>query len=279
MFGKKGAVPDPKKFIGLLGKDGSWPSKAFRIIAKMDEEQRWELLQQTLSELGPAQAGALVRMCFDAQPEKLCAKAEYPKDKYLAAEALGYLDKPEISKLLIGLMAHQDVHLQLAAAGALKNHDPERLIPLLLKAMLHEEVPASRAVEVLLATGAQIQPRILEVYPYALPAVKARFLELLSQTEGADILAEVRAALAAQHTELNDRALDVAARLDYRELWEEVAAYLERTKDWKSKVKALGVLERLAVRESIPVAEKYLYDEDAWVQEAAAKCIESIEGG
>ncbi|MHB8157802.1 MAG: HEAT repeat domain-containing protein, partial [Desulfocucumaceae bacterium] len=183
MFGIKNKLPEAETLKKLLDTDQQWSKKLSKLLGKVPPAERWGLLQQLLPELEKHQARELTRLLFEAEPGYLVGRLKNQQEKYLAVEALGYLDSQENMELFGQLLNDKDANMQLCAAGALKNYAPAQVVPYLVKAMLHEQVPASRAGEVLLEMGELMREKLLEVYPLALPKVKSRFLELLTQQD------------------------------------------------------------------------------------------------
>jgi len=206
----------------------------------------------------------------------LIALVDQRQERELAIECLSYLPSREVIEFLAILLNHKDDNVQLMACGALQNHTPRLVVPLLVDGLVTENVAAARAGQVLLAMGFFAQEILLEAYPKAEPRVQARFLELMILGDNPKCRLLVEEALKSPHHFLKRTSLEAVEFFSLAELWTEVVMCLAE-EDWVIKAKALEVLAKLKVAEAIEYVEILLRDPDPWVSQCAAECIKALE--
>ena len=182
----------------------------------------------------------------------------------------------EVIEILAELLGHKEDAVQLMASGALKNHTPRLVVPILLTGLLEEKIAAARAGEVLLAMGFYAQEMMLEAYPKATAQVQARLLELMVLGENPKCRPFVAEAIDSTEIVLKKKALEAIEAFMFREYWLEVAMCLAED-DWSIRAKSLEVLASLRVVEAVEYVEPFLQDQDPWVRECAATCIRNLQ--
>jgi HEAT repeat protein len=228
-------------------------------------------------ELRRNKARDLVRLLFGKNIEFVKDRLKNDENSYFAIECLGYFPSSETVKILAELLKHKDSNIQLCAAGALKNQAPRHVVPVLVKAMLYEDILPARAGDVLLTMGPLALEFILEVYPLAIPKVKIHLLELLVQGNNPKCKNITYQALRSSNIELISRALDAVVTFQFVDLWPEVVSCLTQMSHWNIKAKALYALEILAVEETREDIKLLLADEDPWICECATKCLKILD--
>jgi HEAT repeat protein len=279
LFRLRRKKPDFNKLKIELLKSAGAAAPDNKKLSELSPEQRWELVKALLPEREKNKTRDLVRLLLAKDIlflKKKIRDSKEKKDRYDAIECLGYLPSRETVEILVGLLKNTDDEVQLCAAGALKKQPPRLVVPYLIKAMLHAAVLPARAGEVLLAMGSLAQETILEVYPLALPAVKAHFLELLVQAENPKCKPVVIQALKSGNPQITSRALDAVALFQFDDLWPEVAGCLPGM-PWAVKAKGLDVLGELGVKEARDYIAPFLEDEDEWVRQRAQICLQKLE--
>ncbi|PKM88056.1 MAG: hypothetical protein CVU87_08310 [Firmicutes bacterium HGW-Firmicutes-12] len=277
MLSKKSKTPEANRLKELINGEEQSPQKTKKHLLSYSLEKRWEFAQDIVPELKRNKARDLVRLLFGKNQNFVRDKLKEDKSIYFAIECLGYFPSSDTVKVLAGLLQHKDSNIQLSAAGALKNQAPRHVVPVLVKAMLYEDILPARAGEVLLTMGPLALELILEVYPLAIPRVKIHFLELLVQGNNPKCKKITGEALLSSNIELISRALDAVATFHFVDLWPEVISCLMQMTHWNIKAKVLYVLEILAVEETRKAIQLQLADEDPWICECATKCLKVLD--
>lgn len=263
---KKDLAANPDPNISELGKQ----------LKMQDFPACWDILKEILPLLEKNKRRDLVRILFANEASVLTDLLSNRQERELAIECLGYIPNREVIEILAQLLSHKDDAVQLMAAGALQNHTPRLVVPILLTGLLEETIAAARAGQVLLTMGFYAQEIILEVYPQASNQVKARLLEIMRLDENPKCLPFVEEALRSTEPVLKKKALEAVEAFNYTESWTEVVMCLAED-DWSLRAKALEVLAKLQVRDALEFIEPFLQDSDSWVRQCAADCISSLQ--
>lgn len=242
----------------------------------LDHEHSWELIKKLLPGLGNIKARNLVRQLFADDTAYIVGQLDQWEEKECAIECLGYIPSRESVELLVKLLSDKNETIQLIAAGSLKNHTPRLVVPYLIELLLEAKVLPSRAGEVLLEMGYLAQDSLLEAYDQAEAQVKAQILELLTVSGNPKCKTFLMSALMSEETTLKKAALQAVFAFLCRDLWLEVALCLTDPA-WQIRAKAIEVLTKLEVKESLELVRPFLKDEDPWVREGAERCIEILE--
>jgi len=270
-------VPDlPEILKAIMENREKWQQELKIILPKLTFEQRWSILKTALPDLEKNRARDVVRLFMAGNLSSLKTKLEDPAERLFAVECLSYLPSRETVELLVELLQHNDEYVQICAAGALKNHTPRLVVPYLVKAMLYNRILPARVGEVLLVMGYLAQDTLLNVYPLAIPKVKAQILELLTQGGNPKCRQYLADALSSQSNLLRSKALDAVDSFKFDDLWLEVVDCL-LDPNWATRARALDVLANLGIREARPYVELLLNDPDLWVRQCAANCLTVLD--
>lgn len=245
------------------------------VLSGLDFEDGWEILRTTLAKLDRLRARDLVRLLLSDKRELLLERLSDRNEKGTVLECLSYLPGKESVKILTGHLSNADDKIQLVAAGALKNHTPRLVVPVLIEGLLAGNVLPARAGEVLLSMDYLGQEGLLEAYDTATPEVKSQILELLIQGENPKCQPFLPEALKDNHPVLREKALEGVMFFQCRDLWPEVVECL-LDPAWAIRAKSIQVLESLGVPEAREYVELFKDDEDQWVQECARNALESL---
>ncbi|MGB3974311.1 MAG: HEAT repeat domain-containing protein [Peptococcia bacterium] len=260
------AVSDPESVVREAGKK----------LQQEDFANCWDVLKELLPLLDRTSRRDLVRPLLAREVPTLKDLMNNREERELAIECLGYLPSREVIEILAELLGHKEDAVQLMASGALKNHTPRLVVPILLTGLLEEKIAAARAGEVLLAMGFYAQEMMLEAYPKATAQVQARLLELMVLGENPKCRPFVAEAIDSTEIVLKKKALEAIEAFMFREYWLEVAMCLAED-DWSIRAKSLEVLASLRVVEAVEYVEPFLQDQDPWVRECAAICIRNLQ--
>lgn len=259
----------------ILNPDGVLAELAYE-LKQQDFSTCWIVLKEVLPLLEKTKKRDIVRSLVAKSVPHLIALVDQRQERELAIECLSYLPSREVVEFLTTLLNHKDDNVQLMASGALQNHTPRLVVPLLVDGMVTDNVATARAGQVLLAMGFFAQEILLEAYPKAEPRVQARFLELMILGDNPKCCLLVKEALNSPHPSLKKTSLEAVEFFSLAELWTEVVMCLAE-EDWVIKAKALEVLAKLKVVEALEYVEILLQDPDPWVSQCAAECIKALE--
>jgi len=263
---KNDLLAKPEAILGELGKE----------LKQQEFCVRWSVLKEVLPLLDRNQQRALVRETLSADISALQALLDNYREREQAIECLGYLPSREVVQTLANLLGHKDDAVQLMAAGALQNHTPRLVVPVLIEGLLQGKVAVARAGEVLLKMGFYAQEMLMEAYKEASPSVKAVIIELIVLGDNPKCLPFVQEALEAKEAFLKKKALEAVEAFGFRELWTEVVMCLAED-DWSLRARAIEVLAKLQVTEALEFVEPFKNDADSWVRQCAIRYLESIQ--
>lgn len=244
-------------------------------LKQQDFATRWLVLKEILPLLEKNKSRDIVRLLLADNLAALIALVEERPERELAIECLGYLPSREVIELLAKLLNHKDDAVQLMASGALQNHTPRLVVPLLVGGLLREDVSAARAGQVLLTMGFFAQEVLLEAYREARPQVQARFLELMVLGDNPKCQSLVEMGLKSSEPFLKKKALEAVEFFSFGELWTEVVMCLAE-EDWTIRAKTLEVLAKLKETEALEFVEPFVQDGDPWVSQCASRCVQSL---
>jgi len=236
----------------------------------------WVVLKEIIPLLEKQKARDLVRLLLTKHSSQLQALTGERSDREMAIECLGYLPSREVVENLGKLLNHKDDAVQLMASGALRNHTPRLVVPLMIEGLIAGTVCAARAGQVLLAMGFFAQEMLMDSYNEAPPQVQACFLELMVLGDNPKCLPYAEAALKAPQLFLKKKGLEATAHFSFTELWPEVVMCLAE-EDWALKAKTLEILAKLKVTEALEFVQPFTADADPWVRQCAVNCIRSLQ--
>lgn len=243
------------------------------MLQQLNFEERWALTKRLLPILDKTKARNLVRFCFAESPGQVFSLLEKHEEMAAVIECLSYFPSRETVEMLVNLLNHINEQIQILAAGALMNHTPRLVVPIVMEKFLKAEVPAPRAGEILLGMGYLAQDALLDAYQEAAEEVKAQILELLAASRNPKCRQFLPAALVSECPNLKKAALQAVAVFQYTDLWSEVAANLDDPA-WQIRTKALEVLSRLEAGEALGKVIPLVHDEDPWVRKQAESFVQ-----
>lgn len=262
---KKNLAENPDEILPELGDE----------LRHQDFSTCWQVLREILPLLDKTRARDFVRLLCHGKTAELKDLLQQRDEREQAIECLGYLPSRDVVELLVSLLSNKDDAVCLMAAGALKNHTPRLVVPLLVEGLVRESLSPPRAGEVLLAMGFLAQEALMDAFPVSSAQVRTRLLELMVLGDNPKCQPLVEAALHSDNPALQKKALEAAAHFGFSGLWTEVVMCLA-TDDWTLKAKAIEVLATLKVKEALEFVELFLNDPDPWVSRCANDCVQVL---
>lgn len=246
-----------------------------KTLARLDPETGWSLLK-AVPELPRNKSRDMTRILFTNKLAFLQALLSDRQDRDLAVQCLGYLASRESVEILTALLSNKDDTVQLNAAGALKNHTPRLVVPVLVEKLLSGTASPARIGEVLLEMGFLAMEKLVEVFSQAEPLVQSRILEILTIARYPKIKTLVEKAIKSEYKPLRIKGLDALAVFAYDDLWEE-AVFCLLDPDWTVRAKTLQTLEGLGIKGIEDLILPFINDEDPWVSQCAKSYLASVE--
>lgn len=244
-------------------------------LARLDEETGWSLLK-AVPLLSKNKSRDITRILFSNKLSFLRALLNDRLERDLAIQCLGYLASRESVEVLAVLLSNKDDTVQLNAAGALKNHTPRLVVPVLVEMLLAGTGAPARIGEVLLEMGYLAMEKLVEVYSRAEPLVQSQILEILTIARYPKIKDLVENALKSEHKALRIKGLDALAVFNYDDLWEE-AVFCLLDPEWTVRAKTLQTLETLGIKGIEDLILPFTKDEEPWVCQCAKNYLASVE--